>query len=376
VLPAVAQTSQLRPQAIVAGRHVTIDGTISQELTIVLADGRIQAAVPGAKHQESGGAAYFPDAVVCPGLIDVQSSAGAYGNAVESAFSIDPGASAIDSFDPDHRDFRLAVESGITTALLAPAPTNLVAGSCVVVKTGGTASARAGAVLRQDGPLVFGFGPATWRFDREPTSRIGAMAMFRSVLAGAKSGSQHARLRSFVSGKLDGLLYCDQAMDVSAALRLFGDPSSKASIVHNSDVHDLAEELAGSKASIIVGPYSFAMAPRTLAMAGVLEEAGVEVAFAGRMPIEGGHSLRQTASLAVRYGMDPAKARQAMTINAAKAAGVSDRVGAIRAGMDADLVVFSGDPLRLDSRVLAVYIDGIRVYSADQQPTVSARGQP
>jgi cytosine/adenosine deaminase-related metal-dependent hydrolase len=39
-------------------------------------------------------------------------------------------------------------------------------------------------------------------------------------------------------------------------------------------------------------------------------------------------------------------------------------VGAIEAGHDADLVVFSGDPLRLDSRVMEVYIKGERVYAA------------
>lgn len=370
-----AQSSQLSPKAIVAGRYVTPDGTLSDKRIITLANGKIVGVLPDAKIADDAGVAYFRDAVVCPGLIDVRSSMGAYGNTVESAFSIDPGVSVIDSFDPDHRDFRRAVESGITTTLIAPAPINLVAGSCAVVKTGGKIPARAGSVLRDDGPLVFGFGSATWKYDREPTSRIGAMAMFRSLFAEARSGSQHARLRALVSGKLDAILFCNDAMDVSGALRLFGDLSANVSIVHTSDVYELAEELAGAKASVIVGPYSFSMSQRTLSMAGVLATAGVEVALAGRMPIEGGHSLRQTAALAVRYGMDPAKARQAMTINAAKAAGVSERVGAIRPGMDGDLVIFSGDPLRMDSRILAVYIDGIRVYSADQQLTMSAGEQ-
>ncbi len=72
--------------------------------------------------------------------------------------------------------------------------------------------------------------------------------------------------------------------------------------------------------------------------------------------------------------MDPAKARQAMTSTAAAVAGVADRVGAIRPGLDADIVVFSDDPLRLDARVLEVYIDGVRVYDASQD-SITSRGE-
>jgi imidazolonepropionase-like amidohydrolase len=43
-------------------------------------------------------------------------------------------------------------------------------------------------------------------------------------------------------------------------------------------------------------------------------------------------------------------------------AGVADRVGVLAEGKDADVVVFSGDPLRLDSRVLEVYLRGEREY--------------
>jgi imidazolonepropionase-like amidohydrolase len=44
--------------------------------------------------------------------------------------------------------------------------------------------------------------------------------------------------------------------------------------------------------------------------------------------------------------------------------GVADRIGALAEGRQADVVVFSGDPLDLRARVLAVYIAGQRVYDA------------
>ncbi len=62
-----------------------------------------------------------------------------------------------------------------------------------------------------------------------------------------------------------------------------------------------------------------------------------------------------------------------MTINAAKVAGVAGRVGAIAPDKDADLVVFSQDPLRPDAKVLEVYVRGVRVYSAADQDTTGGR---
>jgi len=370
-----AQDSRVSPEVIVARRYMTPIGTLSEKQAITIASGKIQAIVPQEKIPQEKNVVHYGNAVVCPGLIDVRSLAGAYGNVVESAFPVDPGASAIDSLDFHHRDFRRAVASGITAALIAPTPGNVVAGACAVVKTGGKIRGRAGSVMRDDGPLVFGFGPATWKYDRAPTSRIGALTMIRSVMDKARNGSGHGRLRSFVAGELDAMVFCDAAIDVEGAIRVFGELLPHVSVVYTGDDYDVVQLLGESQVSAIVGPYSFSMSQRTLSMAAALADAGVEVALAGRMPIEGGLSLRRTASLAVRYGMDPASARRAITIAGAKVAGVSDRIGAIRAGMDADLVVFSDDPLRLDARVLAVYIDGIRIYNADQQLTMSAGGR-
>ena len=45
--------------------------------------------------------------------------------------------------------------------------------------------------------------------------------------------------------------------------------------------------------------------------------------------------------------------------------GLDDRIGGIAAGRDADLVVLSGPPFELTSRVLAVMIDGQWVYQSE-----------
>jgi imidazolonepropionase-like amidohydrolase len=69
-------------------------------------------------------------------------------------------------------------------------------------------------------------------------------------------------------------------------------------------------------------------------------------------------SLIHQARNAVRWGMDPAEALVAVTSRPAALCGVGDRLGQVAAGYDADLVVWSGDPLASSSRPVLVFVDG------------------
>ena len=70
--------------------------------------------------------------------------------------------------------------------------------------------------------------------------------------------------------------------------------------------------------------------------------------------------LPYMASLAVREGLDEEAALRAITINGAKAAGIEDRVGSLKVGKDADIVVFSGHPFHYLTKASAVFINGNR----------------
>jgi imidazolonepropionase-like amidohydrolase len=72
--------------------------------------------------------------------------------------------------------------------------------------------------------------------------------------------------------------------------------------------------------------------------------------------------LRLSAALCVQAGLDPALAWSALTSGAAAAAGVGQRTGRLERGLDADFVLWSGDPLDLGSRPVAVFVDGVRAY--------------
>jgi imidazolonepropionase-like amidohydrolase len=68
----------------------------------------------------------------------------------------------------------------------------------------------------------------------------------------------------------------------------------------------------------------------------------------------------------VREGLDPVTAWKALTSDAARIAGVADRVGRLAAGLDADFVLWSGDPLDLTSSVEAVFVDGVQVHGGQR----------
>ena len=71
------------------------------------------------------------------------------------------------------------------------------------------------------------------------------------------------------------------------------------------------------------------------------------------------------AGLAAREGMDEEAALQAITIDAATISGIADRVGSLECGKDADIIVLSGHPFDLMTKVEQVFIDGDHVYTAD-----------
>ena len=362
---------QFAPDVVVADRYLAPDGRIQSNMTISLTHGKIRSIQPGKPNPQAERVIRHPNAVVFPGLIDVRSTLGTFETTSESAHSIDPAASAVDLIDVTHDDFGSAIRAGVTTVMVAPAANNLVSGIAATFKT--AAVEGQDRFLRSNGPLMFALGSSVWQWDRAPTSRIGSLAMLRECLEGARAGRGHERLVQFATGQLDGIVVCEESQDVSAALRTFGGGAARFHIVYAGDAHDLARELRGKRPTIVVGPFGLETPPGTIAFAATMAREKVPVVFAGGSPRHGYDSLRLSAALAVRYGMDPADARLAITSRAAALAGVGDRVGALRPGLDADLVVFSDDPLRLDARIIEVYVSGVRVFRQSAMPLQNER---
>ena len=81
-------------------------------------------------------------------------------------------------------------------------------------------------------------------------------------------------------------------------------------------------------------------------------------------------SLWFQAAMAISGGLTRDQALAAVTTHPAKMIGLEGRVGQLKAGADADLVLYSGDPLSVTSFVEYVVINGALVYDRSKDVRV------
>ena len=101
---------------------------------------------------------------------------------------------------------------------------------------------------------------------------------------------------------------------------------------------------------------------RAIANLATLAAAGVRVAITTDHPVVPINFLVYQAALAVKDGLPHQTALEALTVNPAAFLGLDERIGALAPGRDGDVVVWSGDPLDVNSRAERVYIEGTEVY--------------
>ena len=98
--------------------------------------------------------------------------------------------------------------------------------------------------------------------------------------------------------------------------------------------------------------------------AGVLSEAGVKLDITTDHPVSLIYSLPLCAGLAAKAGLPLEEAYRAITLYPAEICGVSDRLGSLEVGKDADIAIFSGNPMEVFTQTLYTIIDGEIVYEA------------
>jgi imidazolonepropionase-like amidohydrolase len=64
----------------------------------------------------------------------------------------------------------------------------------------------------------------------------------------------------------------------------------------------------------------------------------------------------------VKAGMELEDGLRAITINAAKICGVDERVGSLAVGKDADISIYTGNPMEVFTKTLCTLINGEVVY--------------
>jgi imidazolonepropionase-like amidohydrolase len=146
------------------------------------------------------------------------------------------------------------------------------------------------------------------------------------------------------------------------AIRIAKEFDLRITIEHCTEGHLIADALREADVPVAVGPtLSNASKPELLNKSwetpGILARAGLQVSIITDAPVIPQQYLPLCAGLAVKAGMDPFRALQAVTINPARHIGVDDRVGSLECGKDADIVITDGDPMVSSSCVKYVIVD-------------------
>lgn len=132
---------------------------------------------------------------------------------------------------------------------------------------------------------------------------------------------------------------------------------------HCTDGHLIKDALAKENIPLAVGPSfghasKFELRNKTWETPGILFKAGCQVSIITDSPVIPEQYLALCAGLAMKAGMEEFQALQAITINPAKHIRISERVGSLEEGKDADLVICDGSIFESSTKVLYTIIDG------------------
>ena len=172
--------------------------------------------------------------------------------------------------------------------------------------------------------------------------------------------------RSLFAGRIPALVEAKREDAIRLAITIFRDEFNlRTVLVGADDAFRLAELLASKGVSAVTGPEFVRTVERTeVNLPLALAVRGVPVGFQSQATT-GARQLPMAVAYAVRHGLGADDALRGLTSGAAKLFGIDETVGTLAVGKDADLVVLSGSPFELSTRVLAVMIDGEWVYQSD-----------
>ncbi len=139
----------------------------------------------------------------------------------------------------------------------------------------------------------------------------------------------------------------------------------------------VAEKIAAAKIAVIINPYqnlpsSFEKIANRIDLATLLNEAGVEIILSN-FSSHNAYVIRQLAGNAVAYGLPRDIALAAITSTPARWFGLANHYGTLEAGMDADLVIWDGDPLEVTTSADRVFIQGEEVLMVSRQTQLRDR---
>ncbi len=293
-----------------------------------------------------------------------------------------PELRAIDAVNPMDPAFHDAIEAGITSVMVGPGSANVVGGQFVFMKTHGRCIDDMVVKNPAAMKVAFGENPKTAYGNQNmyPSTRMATAALLRQALFEAKqyltdkvSGElkqEDFRMEPWIpvlNREIPLKAHAHRADDILTAIRIAKEFGVDITIDHCTEGHLIAEEIKASGFPAIVGPDLTARSKPEVQYLNfktnkVLCNEGVLTAITTDHPVSLIQYLPLCAGLAVKAGMPMEEGLKAITINAARICRVDERVGSLKKGKDADIAIFTGNPLESMTRTLWTIVDGNVIY--------------
>ena len=328
-----------------------------------------------------------------PGFVDAHTHLGMFEDSLtfegddgnEDTDPITPQLRAIDAINPFDKYFDEALSAGVTTVLSGPGSANPIAGQIAAIKTFGKRIDN--MIVKAPVAIKFALGenPKSTYSDKSqsPVTRMATASLIREALEKAKNyyidkqnyisdkenydkpeyDAKHEALIPLFKKEIAAHFHAHRADDIFTAIRISKEFDINCVIVHATDGHLICEELISDGVSVLSGPFMTDrskpelknLTPRSPS---IMSENGIPTAIITDHPETPIQYLPLCAAVAVREGMDRTQALRAITITPSKICGISDRVGSIEKGKDADILMFDGNPLDIVNKPVMVMING------------------
>ncbi len=379
------------------GKILTMDGKTYEKGSILIEDKRI---VKIAENIEAPLHAEIIDAkgqYVLPGFIDAHCHLGMWESSIgfegsdgnEITDPVTPELRAIDAINPMDENFKEARElGGVTLVATGPGSANVIGGQFAAIKTAGIILDE--MIVKEPIAMKCAFGENPKRCYAEkkvtPSTRMGTASELRKMLfqaveykeklaLGTKDPSKKPSfdmkleaLQSVINKEIPLKAHAHRADDIITAIRIAKEFDVKLTLEHCTEGHLIADYIKKENLTAVVGPSfghksKFELQNKTFDTPGVLTKAGVKVAIMTDSPVIPLHHLNMCAALSMKAGMTEEDALKAITINAAEILELDDRVGSLKEGKDADIVIWDQHPFDLQASPSMTIINGEIVFN-------------
>ncbi len=373
------------------GKIFTLDNGKILYSDILIKNGKIQAidsniSVTGAKIID------LHKSIVMPGFIDSSTSLGLIesgvrteGNDADEKYSNTiANMRTIDGVYYKDEYFKHAAASGVTTVVVNSGKLNVLGSQSCALKTVSKTYKKAVISSYIDLNCTIADYPKKWNQNRQetPLSRMGIINVIRENLYNARLylakkendkicldnyNSIYESLIPVLKNEVPLKITANRIQDILKAIEIKDEFNINIILNYASESYEAVEEITRRNIPVILSSCldddsSIELQNRRLDTAKFLSERGILTSISTNHPDVVVNLLLLSVCLCVKNGMSYEEALKSITINPAKTFGLDNKIGSLKVGKDADIVVFNGDPLKSMTKINMTIINGNVVY--------------